>query len=425
MQSKSPCQGIQLSTSTSTSRVETSEDEDIKYFDILTQFYYSCTGCEFKSKDIISLKEHRVKHHPQIKSEFTDVNQSSVKSHEVGTKSSSQSLLQVSRSNGKEKRVVPSSGKQGQHKSNDNCNSLHQHISKTHSASEVSAVSDSQSNSNKSYPPSASLSVTNSRQPSKWSVRKWYPCSQCSFRTPNAKKLKAHVRENHPVTADTSSVQPTKLAARQKDEIVTSDAAFLDVSSSSLKKRLIKGHYFYFCPDTNCPFRAKDSRAVLNHCRANHPSPLVSSDRHPPDMNKTTDSGRKERYFCGLCTFSTHDKKRRKEHDLGHTEDYGYRCSMCSYSVPNNRRLTYHVANHHPSDISCELCDFKAKTMAEKKSHCASVHKTATARKSSLRSAEQPSNSDCDLEHVCSQCSFRTSSRDQFQVHEVLRMKFI
>lgn len=452
IQSKSTHQGIQLSTSTSnsTSRVETSEDEDINCFNILSQIHYSCTGCEFKSKDIISLKEHRMKHHPEVQLESPNVNRTERKCHETRNsetpirqchtqeenKYSSQLPVQAFQCDEKGKKRKSSCVK-GPRESKDNHLGQQKHGKETDFGIEVSVVNHSQTSSKNMDPSSALFSKKDSSQPSKRHVRNCYPCTQCSFRTPNARKLKAHVKQYHRVTANTSKEQQSRLALPKENEMQTSCRAFPGVSQSDLKKRRIKGHLYYLCPAPNCSYRAKDSRRIFHHCQADHDltidqnypcsnsylkktmsSSLASSDQEPCGTSKTSDNTGPGRYFCESCNYSVNKKSRLKNHRRRHTENSGYRCSICSYTVPMKRQLTYHVTNHHSEGFSCNLCNYKAKTLTEKNNHHASAHKAATAGKTSSHSSEQLSNSDCDLQHVCSQCSFKTSSRERFDMHE-------
>ncbi|XP_057380646.1 uncharacterized protein LOC130703026 isoform X2 [Daphnia carinata] len=444
VQSKSTDQGIQLSTSTSnsTSRVETSEDEDIKYFNILSQIRYSCTSCEFKSKDIISLKEHRMKHHPEVQSESANVNRIDRNCHvnrnsvspirqchtEENNKSSTQD---------ENKKKRNSSCTKGPQDSNDNPLRQRNHIKKADFETETPIVNHTQTRSNNVNSSSALFSENDSTQPSKRLVKKWYPCTQCSFRTPNARKLKGHMKEHHPVTTNTSNGQSSRLKVPKENEILTSFRAFPGVSQSDLEKRRIKGQYYYLCPATNCRFRAKDSSHIFHHCQTSHdltidqnypslnsslktaisPS-LASSDQEPHKTSKTSDETGPSRYSCESCNYSANKIFRLKNHRRRHTEDSVYRCSICSYSVPMKRQLTFHITNHHLDGFSCNLCNYKAKTLTEKNNHYASVHEPATASKTSFHSSEPLSNSDCDLEHICTQCSFKTTSRDRFQMHE-------
>ncbi|KAI9552410.1 hypothetical protein GHT06_022776 [Daphnia sinensis] len=451
IQSKSTDHGMQFSTSTSNSnsRVETSEEEDIKHFNVLSQIHYSCISCEFKSKDIISLREHRMKHHPEIKSEYIHGNWTDAKCQEIRNyespirqfqtqekdKSSSQLLVQTSSKCDEHNKNRKSSCVKGPQNSKDNPLRQQKHTKKTDFGSEVPVVNHTETSSNNMDPSPALFSKKDSPQHSKRHVKNWYPCTQCSFRTPNAKKLKAHVKENHPLTANTSTEQPSRKAVPKEKEIWTSCRAFPGVSRSDLKKRRIKGQYYYLCPDTNCSFRARDTSSVFRHCQTTHdltidqnypcsnsslkttisPS-LASSDKEPHETSKTSDKTGSSRYYCELCNFSVNKKDRLKNHKRRHTEDSRYRCSKCSYSVPTIRQLTFHETNHHLDGFFCNRCNYKSKSLTEKNNHYESVHNNTG--KNLSRSSEQPSNSDCDLEHVCTQCSFKTSSRDRFHMHE-------
>jgi KRAB domain-containing zinc finger protein len=320
--------------------------------------------------------------------------------------------------------------------SKDNYEALKTHIKKKHSPS-ASNTAD-RSKSNRLSPSSASSSTLDCPHPPKRAVRKWYHCSECAFRTPNAKKLKAHLRENHPNTPNSLDSEATKPTTSKQSETKT-DEVRLDIDRSDLKRVKRNGINYYMCPGGNCSVRAKDPAYVLRHYQKNHftlksekrtdsvkpkeemveLSPIASPRLKTRSTDETINSEERDRFFCKLCKFSTLKKPNLRLHEMKHGNNAAYQCKMCSYSVAGSRQLAFHITNHHQEGFPCSLCDFRAESWNSKKRHEATVHKLSTTVKTRTSASEEPSDLDHDLEYACSHCSYKTPSRERFLAHEV------
>lgn len=431
------------STSNATSRIETSEDEDFKVFNILpAKILYSCTECEFKSSDIISLKDHRTKKHPnQSLSGSMNMNQtvnSSLGLSESPKKENVNSPSNSSQSSGSVVRYRNEHGNRRLHKTRSSSLPMQDQITKNHS-SDISTTTYNAERSRPS-PSSASCSTSDCLVPPKRHVKNWYVCSTCSFRTPNAKKLKAHAK-SHSSPPSSPHNEATKLPTSKHSEAKIRYAVS-SIDRSDLKKLRLNGHTYYFCPFSNCSVRSKDATHILRHYSKTHFTLKIEKPTEPDTPNeemlsrsKETDKlslrGRhqletkvenesmdgRERFSCKLCKFSCVKKFNLKLHEERHRKKASFQCKMCSYSVEGNRQLIFHETNHHEDGFPCSICDFKASTFTSRKQHMASVHRGTSSTK--VHSLVEPSDLEHDIEHECSHCSFRTPSRERFIAHEV------
>ena len=430
---------MQHSTSTSNtiSRIETSEDEDFKVFNILpAKILYSCTECEFKSSDIISLKDHRTKKHPnQSLSGSMNMNQtvnSSLGLSESPKKENVNSPSNSSQSSGSVVRYRNEHVNRRLHTTRSSSLPMQDQITKNHS-SDISTTTYNAERSRPS-PSSASCSTSDCLVPPKRHVKNWYVCSTCSFRTPNARKLKAHAKI-HSSPPSSPDNEATKLPTSKHSEAKTSYTVS-NIDRSDLKKLRLNGHTYYLCPYSNCSVRGKNPAYILRHYQKTHFTALKTEKPTEPDIpneemlsrSKETDklslngshqleSISRDRFFCKLCKFSTLKKSDLKTHEEKHKIKARFQCKMCSYSVEGNRQLLFHETNHHQDSFPCRICDVKARTYRSKKRHEETVHKVTSSTK--VHSLVEPSDLKHDIEHECSHCSFRTPSRERFLAHEV------
>ena len=447
---------------------DTSDKQTFSKSNFTLNLSYSCADCDFKSTNPISLRDHRIKDHspksePPKRESVSNMDETTsihrqLNGKNIDTSNVNESFTSIrEQPNGKNMETdAPFRRFKDKHGSRwyyfcNKCTSktdskyrAYEHDNEKHDGNhDLTKIPRRRSNSVVASDSSAPHSVNGVRRKKRKSGN-IYSCRKCStFKTPNARILKNHLRHKHGLTLSASftpspdqdpNILDNNKWGRQIGSLTPSpDQDPTILNSSNIKSGRLNGRTFYKCP--SCHHRAHSTQQVIEHfCRIHtptNPSPPTSTEqpkdekyrcliccfettdakllekhniqRHSGDelMDGSGDSAPK--YSCRSCFFTTPRKSLMKSHEKLHKYKSAFQCSICSYSVDSEKKLEAHLYTHHRAGFACKFCEFRADTKGQLKKHVDSAHETG----------------DAEIEHVCSHCNFKTPSRDDFISHEV------
>lgn len=206
----------------------------------------------------------------------------------------------------------------------------------------------------------------------------YYVCTVCNHTTANTNRLLQHQEKEHPefnnLPLETPAAQQVKTTKEKKTrkKPPTPEAILKELEEKNIIKARKDDRTCYFCP--HCSFSSHDRHRALKHVDSH----LVTT----PDPLKKEPDGTKLKLNCKWCEFSTNLRASLISHEKQHSSKSKRKCSLCNYASNNQSSLQTHIRRDH-------------------RSHLVS------------------SSSESDVEHLCSQCNFKTFSHQLYAAHEV------
>lgn len=262
-------------------------------------FNYSCADCEFKTANIVELKNHKSQKHP-----------------------SNQIITQI----------------------NETC----------------STVQNTSVDPNQQSEEEISFLCNVPRFYDRQKRCMYYLCVKCEFKSPFLDRLNRHEKTEHASVncfrkSSTNVSQtnqekndPINNAPHTKQSPRKNYVSMLE--QSELRKIRKNGRCLYVCP--SCSFKAHDKKRVFAHFRSTHSSPASSAEATTSGAD-----GKTGRYYCHLCDFSTLKSCARQSHERQHSSNARYRCLKCNYAVGSQQKLALHSRYHHKKSSQIEQND--------------------------------------------------------------------
>ena len=202
------------------------------------------------------------------------------------------------------------------------------------------------------------------KRKNKCGQRKFVTCIQCDFVGTSRTSLLLHKRKKHRKnkvfecdSCGHTFLQKPKLMIHLKSQIKYGNVICLLCDFKAPFKCVLKIHYKKEHVNTEirckvCTFKATTRYNLMQHNRQNH-KPQLSLNPEKISSFKTTT------YKCKNCDHRASNKEDVMEHNIQNHPISIFKCTICEYSTPFSLKLVEHRESRH-DEFACDLCYFKA-----------------------------------------------------------------